>query len=174
MSYVTSRPRFDRRADLGSVSRWVLSARGGAGAHLTIQDSPNLKESGNFAKHHLYVTRRKDSEPQAVRRLLRLLSSPLEADLFTSFRLTPTMPLTLGSLSSTLTSSSTENRLYRRISLFGVRERVRLLLSSSHLSDSPPCCFLSCGNYQPTLVCIMLLTRTFTPFEAFSSSKLRS
>ncbi|KAL7416504.1 copper amine oxidase [Mrakia frigida] len=44
----------------------VMPSRGGAGAHLTIQDSPNLKESGNFAKHHLYVTRRKDSEPQAA------------------------------------------------------------------------------------------------------------
>ncbi|KAF7334469.1 Amine oxidase [Mycena venus] len=40
----------------------VAPSRGGAGMHITIQDSPNLLKSAGFAKHALYVTKQKDTE----------------------------------------------------------------------------------------------------------------
>ncbi|KAF7361133.1 Amine oxidase [Mycena sanguinolenta] len=40
----------------------IAPSRGGAGMYLTIQNSPNLLESGNFATHALYVTKHKDTE----------------------------------------------------------------------------------------------------------------
>ena len=43
----------------------IMPSRGG-GTHLTITNSSNLLESANFATHHLYVTRQKDTEPHAA------------------------------------------------------------------------------------------------------------
>ncbi|KAJ7320783.1 putative copper amine oxidase [Mycena albidolilacea] len=43
----------------------VAPSRGGAGMHLTIQDSPNLLRSQGFAKHALYITKQKDTEVRA-------------------------------------------------------------------------------------------------------------
>ncbi|KAJ7906597.1 copper amine oxidase, partial [Mycena leptocephala] len=43
----------------------IAPSRGGAGMHLTIEDSPNLLKSQGFAKHALYVTKQKDTEVRA-------------------------------------------------------------------------------------------------------------
>ncbi|KAJ6629905.1 copper amine oxidase [Mycena sp. CBHHK59/15] len=43
----------------------IAPSRGGAGMHLTIQDSPNLLKSQGFATHALYVTKQKDTEARA-------------------------------------------------------------------------------------------------------------
>ncbi|KAJ7910597.1 putative copper amine oxidase [Mycena leptocephala] len=43
----------------------IAPSRGGAGMHLTIENSPNLLKSQGFAKHALYVTKQKDTEVRA-------------------------------------------------------------------------------------------------------------
>ncbi|KAJ7159987.1 copper amine oxidase [Mycena crocata] len=43
----------------------IAPSRGGAGMHLTIQESPNLLKSQGFAKYPLYVTKQKDTEVRA-------------------------------------------------------------------------------------------------------------
>ncbi|KAF7361132.1 Amine oxidase [Mycena sanguinolenta] len=40
----------------------IAPSRGGPGMHLTIQNSLNLLQSGNFATHALYITKHKDTE----------------------------------------------------------------------------------------------------------------
>ncbi|KAL7413894.1 copper amine oxidase [Mrakia frigida] len=44
----------------------VHPSRGGAGMHLTIQESDNLRESQSFATHQLYVTKQHDTEPSCA------------------------------------------------------------------------------------------------------------
>lgn len=44
----------------------IMPSRGGAGMHLTVQDSTNLQESGTFTSHGLYVTKYKDSETRVA------------------------------------------------------------------------------------------------------------
>ncbi|KAJ6511201.1 copper amine oxidase [Mycena sanguinolenta] len=43
----------------------IAPSRGGAGMYLTIQNSPNLLQSANFATHALYVTKQKDTEARS-------------------------------------------------------------------------------------------------------------
>ncbi|KAJ7479846.1 copper amine oxidase [Mycena latifolia] len=43
----------------------IAPSRGGAGMHITIQNSSNLLKSQGFAKHALYVTKQKDTEVRA-------------------------------------------------------------------------------------------------------------
>lgn len=57
---------FDEKNKFGEPRGYrIMPSRGGAGMHLTIQNSSNLFNSQGFATHQLYATKQHDSEPSS-------------------------------------------------------------------------------------------------------------
>lgn len=56
----------DEKNKYGEYRGWRIKPSLGMGTHLTITNSSNLFSSQNFATHHLYVTKQKDTEPHCA------------------------------------------------------------------------------------------------------------
>lgn len=50
----------------GELRGYRIAPGMGSPAHLTVQNSNNLRESGHFAEHNLFVTKQKDTEPRSA------------------------------------------------------------------------------------------------------------
>ena len=56
----------DKPNKFGEYPGYRISPGTANTAHLTVQNSTNLKNSVNWASHHLYAVQQKDTEPRSV------------------------------------------------------------------------------------------------------------
>ncbi|KAF8454455.1 copper amine oxidase [Kalaharituber pfeilii] len=68
----------DERNKYGEYPGYRIFPASGTPTHLIVQDSPSLQNAAEFCKYHLYVTKRKDTEPRCAAAANNLeLSDPL-------------------------------------------------------------------------------------------------